>query len=59
MLVTFENFLKESGVFDWSDIDPRAEIEWFKKAYAEELALLHKIFPPPPALRWGLLYWPR
>jgi hypothetical protein len=43
--------------FDWVDVEPKAEIEWFTKAYAKELELLGKIFPTPPVVKWGLLYW--
>jgi hypothetical protein len=45
--------------FDWGDVNPQAEIEWFMRAYAKELELLGKIFPTPPVVKWGLLYWPR
>jgi hypothetical protein len=42
---------------DLVDIDPRAEIAWFAKEYATELAELQSVLGSSPQLGWGLLAW--
>ncbi len=59
MLFKFDGPLNDSENFDWSAVDPGAEIEWFKQAYHEELAVLGRIFTSPLTFAWGLIYWPR
>ena len=59
MLVQFEGALRDAHNFEWRNVDPEEEIEWFKQAYDRELALLSKFFPGRVVLRWGLVYWPR
>jgi hypothetical protein len=47
-------------VFDWGAVEPMKEVEWFRTAYCEELALLRNFFPISCILlRWGLIYWRR
>jgi hypothetical protein len=59
MLMQFEGLLRDSQNFDWSNVDPVAEIEWFKNSYDHELAILNKIFNSHIVFHWGLVYWPR
>jgi hypothetical protein len=40
---------------DWSWLDPRAEIDWFSEAFADELGTLAVHFGGPPTMGWGVL----
>jgi hypothetical protein len=59
MLFRFEEPVRETDSLDWSELNPKAEIAWFKEAFAEEVVLLQRIFAGPPEFRWGFIYWPR
>jgi hypothetical protein len=38
-------------------VEPRAEVDWFVRAYAAELAELAEAFGSKPVFGWGLLSW--
>jgi hypothetical protein len=44
------------GCADLSGVDPRHEIEWFRKEYAEALGALTRHFGVGPTIRWGLVW---
>jgi hypothetical protein len=39
---------------DWSWLNPRAEIDWFSEAFAEELNVLAAYFGELPIMGWGV-----
>jgi hypothetical protein len=45
------------GVQDVRGIDFRAEIDWFARAFAAELADLERDFGRSPTLHWGVVGW--
>jgi len=57
MLFELKEPLRNSENFDWRDIDPDAEIDWFKRTYDQEMIVLGKIFTIPLTFRWGGVYW--
>jgi hypothetical protein len=42
---------------DLASVDPRAEIVWFAREYAAELAEIEAALAAKPMLGWGLLSW--
>jgi hypothetical protein len=45
------------GVQDVRDVDFRAEIDWFAKAFAAELAAVAEDIGREPTLHWGVVGW--
>jgi hypothetical protein len=45
------------GIQDLTEVDTRGEIDWFLRAFREELQALAEHFGGPPSLRWGLVHW--
>jgi hypothetical protein len=45
------------GVQDVQEVDIKVEIDWFTKAFAEELAAIGRDLGRPPTLHWGIVGW--
>jgi hypothetical protein len=46
-----------ADLLDLTDVNQRAEIDWFAEAFREELRVLAEYFGGPPELGWGLVQW--
>jgi hypothetical protein len=44
-------------VTDLTALDRQAEVEWFRAAFAAELAEVVRLSGREPSFRWGLVYW--
>jgi hypothetical protein len=44
-------------VTDLTALDRQAEVEWFRAAFAAELAEVARLSGLEPSFRWGLVYW--
>jgi hypothetical protein len=42
---------------DLTALDRQGEIEWFRAAFATELAEAGRLSGIEPSFRWGLVYW--
>jgi hypothetical protein len=48
----------EAGaIADLRGVDAHAEMEWFARAFREELRALQTYYNRPPAIGWGLVTW--
>jgi hypothetical protein len=56
MLFLFEDRKEPEYVADWTGVNSRQEIRWFRQAFAGELGKLTELFGEPPTLHWGLVY---
>ena len=56
MLLILNADQQEPLALDWAATDPQHEIEWFARAFANELTKLTTLFGKPPAMHWGLVY---
>ncbi len=44
---------------DWAVLDRQGELDWFRRAFAEELGSCGRLMRANPVFRWGLVYWVR
>ena len=52
-----ENYGPPFMAEDWCAINRRAEVKWFRKAFAEELQQFAKQIGSKPTFHWGLVHW--